>query len=479
MVKLVENDSFESMLKAYGRLSFLIESERNIKSASSSAITEKLIRDNLPDKDHFAVHNIALGAGEFWGQNRNGDYFPEEMLIRDHPTFVKNGHFFREHKNSNPKYAIGKVVASAFNEPMHRVELIIHGDKRKAEPEYERAKAGKESHYSMSVSVPYDICSCCEHKAAKTIYYCPCLQDHMNQWMPKFKKFAYAENPKGRFFDISDVANNADRIAHHIEYIFNKDDMQKAASLNHGPFSEELATAAGVVIPEESLNGFHEASHQEVLIKLAEMQIKSQEPSSREHGFAKAASHSYQVTRLSEDDLKALKEFEPEVLFVQLAKTASVLPFIPFCAYTGLTTLKEAEENLINKRACTMLASLPQTLKSSTIDFDLENLFTPDMTKAGCFLDSVKQSCIDEVSRKISPLRQFATYRMLRDSLASPSEATKEASNIVLPCDNQAQRLAVLYGIYKVASIAAAKEYLSSTNNTIDDNTFMLLNYCT
>ena len=100
-----------------------------------------------------------MGDGETYGQNRNGDYWPKEANSKYHDTFVKKGHFFREHNNRDPKEAIGIVKASAHNSDMSRIELVIHGDKKKAEEEYELAKEGKALSFSMSARVPYDICN--------------------------------------------------------------------------------------------------------------------------------------------------------------------------------------------------------------------------------------------------------------------------------------------------------------------------------
>ena len=62
----------EELLKAAGRVVTLVENNSHVKEASSSSVTESLLRENMPDKDHFMVHLIAMGDGETYGQNRNG-----------------------------------------------------------------------------------------------------------------------------------------------------------------------------------------------------------------------------------------------------------------------------------------------------------------------------------------------------------------------------------------------------------------------
>jgi len=487
MVKLVYNDINDALLKAAsGQLSFLFETMRDIrKSASSSAFSAKLINDNLPDQDHFGVHLIAMGAGEWWDKNRNGDWFPEEMLKRSHHTFVTNGHFFREHNNRDPKKAIGIVKASAYNDDMHRVELIIHGDKRKAEPEYERAKAGKVSAYSMSVSVPYDVCSCCGKKSAKTIYYCGHLRDHMNEYLPKFKKFAYAENPKGTFFDISDVANNADRTAFYLQYKFHPDDeaMAKAASVHGFQFSEHLATAAGVCIPDSYPLSFQNPEHAEMLTKLASLEahienlLRSSETSPEILFVKSAAKLSFHPESLAEADLEQLKALPPELVFVQLAKRASILPFIAFCAYTGQQTLEEASISPVIQKAATLLPTMFREHLPKSIDIDMESLFTPDMEKAGCFVDRASGEFLDKLARNaLSADHELLARRILLNSMRAEAEAAKCASVLTPEEEGNAIKLASIYGTYKVAAISAISEFHKLP---VDDPTLLALTLVT
>jgi hypothetical protein len=80
------------------------------------------------------VHIIALGAGEFFSGNRNGDFFKEAVLKQYHPTFVKHAHAYRNHDNKNPEKSYGHVKHSAFNDEMKRVELltVLNGTKEAA-----------------------------------------------------------------------------------------------------------------------------------------------------------------------------------------------------------------------------------------------------------------------------------------------------------------------------------------------------------
>ena len=69
------------------------------------------------DDKSYALVN-ALGAGEYFGANKNGDYFPEDVLKQYHKTFEALAHVYRHHVNKDPKKSMGKVVFSHYNPKM-------------------------------------------------------------------------------------------------------------------------------------------------------------------------------------------------------------------------------------------------------------------------------------------------------------------------------------------------------------------------
>jgi hypothetical protein len=78
------------------------------------------------------LHLIALGSYEGTGYNRNGDAFLEDDCRKNHGFFKQAGRaVHRHHRNQpgDPKY--GVIKASAYNEPMRRVELIVGLDNDK------------------------------------------------------------------------------------------------------------------------------------------------------------------------------------------------------------------------------------------------------------------------------------------------------------------------------------------------------------
>lgn len=240
MEKIHYQDDHPEVIKEAGYQFQFIDGDAALTKSASDAFTRAEVDKWKPDSRHFGLHVIAMGSEESVGPNRNGDGWPAAALERYHPTFVKYGCFFREHKNRCQKtQGIGTIKAAAYNKPMSRIELIIWGDKEKAEEEYEMAKAGKELSFSMSARMPFDRCSICDKKSRSQTAYCSHLKDHMLQYMPQMRKYAFARNMDDlKFFDISRVGRRADRVATYLRYMFG-DDMAKAAS-----FGERVITGA-------------------------------------------------------------------------------------------------------------------------------------------------------------------------------------------------------------------------------------------
>ena len=102
-----------------------------------------------PDPAYMYLHVIAMGAGEYYGCNINGDYFPEHDLIARHKTFETNAKVFKEHDNKPTSPSYGKVAFSWYNPKMHRVELVLAVDKIKGKEFVDRQNRGEQLEVSM------------------------------------------------------------------------------------------------------------------------------------------------------------------------------------------------------------------------------------------------------------------------------------------------------------------------------------------
>jgi hypothetical protein len=223
--------------------------------------------DNLKlAKDDVPVHQIALGASEAYGPNRNGDGFKEAECRAHHDRFVKYARWYRNHKNKDPKQSYGHFKASAYNDEMRRVELlgILNGSKEAAErngglvadKELEKLAKGEDIPGSMACRVAHDVCSNCLNKAATRADYCTedtCVGTngekrggckHNLTKVGSDGHVLHVDNPDPYWFDYSNVFRPADRIA----YGGGADYLQKAASHEfvHGA---EMADALGVTAP--------------------------------------------------------------------------------------------------------------------------------------------------------------------------------------------------------------------------------------
>jgi len=218
----------------------------------------KLVRSMPKTNSSLPVLVSAMGAGEYWGSNSNGDYFPESSLIHTppnwlglsldlqrqlgarwewgYPTFY-NAHAFQHHVNKDPARAFGDVVYAMWDPQMKRVLLVINIDREKARvmgaiSVVDKIENGEFPDVSMGCKVPYDVCTICadwsritqnpkkdlaEHRkrpirglSTTRHEYCQHLQAELNKIYPDGRKVAMI-NLHPKFFDLSFVFIGADK----------------------------------------------------------------------------------------------------------------------------------------------------------------------------------------------------------------------------------------------------------------------------
>ncbi len=182
-----------------------------VKSAADGTIQNFVRTQVLPNRDpnKMYLHINALGSGEYYGANRNGDYFPEDNLRAHYKTF-EQGHVFRHHINKDPAKSMGRVLFATYNEAMHRVELVVEVDKTLGRDIEERLLRGDYPWTSMACKTPFDTCSICKNQAHSKAEYCTHLTQQMGQVLDDGSKVAAINNGPLRFFDISIVVKPAD-----------------------------------------------------------------------------------------------------------------------------------------------------------------------------------------------------------------------------------------------------------------------------
>lgn len=228
----------------WGPTAVLLHPRSMEKLASSTHVPDRILdfMANIRPRDdgRYLLLN-ALGALEYWGINKNGDGFPEWSLKGEQPppdvmefirsknlpippmwgyrTFETYAYPFRHHNNSDPVHSIGeRVCCAAYNDRMHRVELIIFILKSKAEDLIKKIDDGIPIAWSMGAKLLWDVCSICMNAAKNRAAYCDHLKKSLGDIYSDGRKvFAYNYFP--RFFDISEVLIPADRSAYSLRKI--------------------------------------------------------------------------------------------------------------------------------------------------------------------------------------------------------------------------------------------------------------------
>jgi hypothetical protein len=194
------------------------------------------IKKLKPQKGKSVIHLIALSNEERNGPNRNMDGFSRKDNVTAHTQFRTQGHAFADHKNSDPNKSIGKVAATAHNDLMDRVELLVELDHKKMPDRYRQAlEEGKDLAWSMGSLQKYDTCSHCGHKAPTSKDHCLHIKTALGEVLEDGTQI-YMKNPNPSYFDISVVGKPADRIGY---------SLQKVAYGNGIVGGHELAEQAG------------------------------------------------------------------------------------------------------------------------------------------------------------------------------------------------------------------------------------------
>lgn len=206
-----------------------------------------------PIPGHSIVYVLAVSAWETYGENRNGDGFPEHPFKEDmsppwiapddtlplhYKTFEQFGYNYRHHVNKDPKKAVGKVMKAFWNPAMHRVELLIDLDNAKAPDLAQRIEAGEFPPVSMGTRVKYDVCNICGNRAPTRAQYCDHLKFQMKQTLPDGRTVC-ALNPKPKFFDISWVFKPADPTAYMMKKV--AEAPYEISGANAGEYLDKMA----------------------------------------------------------------------------------------------------------------------------------------------------------------------------------------------------------------------------------------------
>ena len=507
MNKIVRTEDNDQLLGELGSLITLVDPHRLHKQAASNAMSRSMLAEHRPDRDHFLMHVIAMGDYDAYGYNRNADAFTKQANEQYHHTFVDDGHFFREHRNTDPSLKIGDVRASIHNPEMNRVELAVWGHKKKASDVYDRIRSSENVSVSMSCMVDYDVDSITGKRCKSAAEYEPHMRTQPGQYIPAFRKYAFVYNPHPRFFDISYVSRPADRIAHYLDFYLNDEDgdMRKAASAGGVIPGARLAEAEGILVPARLVEGTaalrpytrtllekfaaHERDYQHALQGQGELVLVDFVKNAAEYTFAPN-------TELDGTTIRALRDLQPATLFGELAKRATVLPFYSFLSYATGESVEALQKDAKAHAAHSMLPRVFRDMMGDCCVLD-DGMFEPHehgfMSALDPANDDVVQELMNQATEDLTVAPQSCGQRTIsiRIELGArrPSEVRaegKEQSEEAKPDEEKptksekkaehagrsAKELAHLYGIYKLAAAAAIAQH---SNYALDNQMFMRL----
>ncbi len=360
---------------------------------------------------------LALGAGEYYGCNRNGDYFSESWLKKKYKTFETHGHNYKHHVNKDPNKSYGKITKAYWNPKMKRVELLIKVDNNKANDIIERVNNNDLVPVSMACRVPYDVCSICGHKSKSTKEYCKHLKEQMTKILSDGRQ-VYAFNVDPIFFDISYVFRPADRTA----YVLTKVARDKSYSIKYAKHNH-------LDLKKEAL-----------LRKLSEIEKEIEG-----YGFLDKALPS---DSLSEDIIAKLKEYPSGLALSSLAKNGIILSMPDFLR-TLLPNNKIPDIEGIRPPTINHCLEYPfEEMRDSVIPFGLANI-------------------ISKIKDSFSLLPDIATNRALEATFKSPTKiriwpgghsVSRASGKIIIKSSSD---LGGFYNGYKIASALLNPNFLN------------------
>ena len=426
-------------------------------------------------KDEIPVHMIAIGSTEDYGPNRNGDGFTRDCCKNYHHTFEKFARFYRDHANKNPAKSFGIVKASAYHEPMKRIELVcaLNGSKEAADrnggliadKEMEKLSNDKDIAVSMACKIPFDICSSCGNKARTRAEYC---DDPANGGMCKAGGLKHnigrvlsdghvlhADNPNPTFFDISHVFRPADRIA----YVSGK--LEKAAG--HATLSgAELAEQLGVTAPMMVDLGGNSSKRAELQLAALNMLVQAEAEQATE--WTKVALASSPAVQ-PPIDVTACASVKIAEVLRGLADAGVILPLRDFLALT----VKTANENLISATA----KALPSIFSKLANDVDIVSHLENNAYYPANTANTAVRMWAEKVAQTHSVLPNHVERRaylaVLRNVQSTDFSTEKQSTG------SAETALAQHYALYKIAAFAAICEKYG--NNLLTANHCVLQNY--
>jgi hypothetical protein len=456
MIKVTYSSDISSTVGVGGEI---VKSELELGKQASTIF--KMDYDKMkPPKGMTGIHLVALGDSEAYPMNRNGDLFPMEACKKYYDTFVRHGHVFQHHRNKDPKKAIGKIIASAYNPEMHRIELYIWADNEKSHDHLERLERTGEVSFSMACKVPFDRCSVCgaKRKTPGDKNECDHIKYNLGKIMEDGTQIGtYNDDPT--WFDISFVGRPADRIAWSLKVA---SAMPDDLTINS---SVKQAEIEGYTLPDDIAIESDVAKRKfDIMRKLADAYAKCESWISGETNPAGRDRYTFELrklagARLDGSVLMSLRELDPSCAFAALGDAGIVMDAPSFFKYAFGADFNAVEKYLpaVEKAASAVIREAVDT--SSCAEFCNCSRFD---AAAGILSKPVPFGLMESMSKSAAAMgfgTVDAVTRILdvvasgREPSFSNSEKTAESVDHAV-----ATKLAKKYAMYKIAAICAVMD---------------------
>ena len=454
ILKVIPAGGQDELVKAAGLMVQVYESSRHIKSAASPLFSRADLENQAPPKGKFLSHMITMGSSELYGPNRNYDDWPHEELLRKHATFVTHARNYREHRNDDPKKAIGTIREERYCPELQRGEVLMWTDIDKAEEEFEKARRGEEQSGSMAARVKSDICTACGFESRKPSERCDCIALTPGRYFPEKKAYATMRNVDPTFKDYSWVRRPADRIAHYLNYMM--PDHQKAASAGDRVLrGDELADMYGMT-PRGPV---------EFLSEIAEYDAVSDDPVKA--AFVKHVTPYVFRHHLSEPILAKMASMDTGKVMRELVDRSMVLPLPDFHSWVTGTSLRTSEIDPVVKEASSKMAAIRAIIikrvrhepSMAKLMNDSITEFNPALPGCGCSPGDAVTGFFDKVREKFSARFDVLSKSANANIRAGFTPRIEDTS----PLSDEAFALGALYNAY----LAKTASYLQHEPNAL------------
>jgi hypothetical protein len=416
MWKYIQSDSQERLVTDVGLMLQVWEDRQHIKQAASPLYSREDILEFAPPRGKFLSHSVTLGAHELYGPNRNHDSWRNDELMRKHATFLTHAKVYREHKNQKPEYAIGEIKSARYCPKLGRGEVLFWTDIEKAAKEFERARKGEVQHTSMAANVEADKCTACNYISKVAHQRCSCIRHRAGQYIKSAGAYALMDNINPTFKDQSFVERPADRIAHTMDYLFDKAASTGAAST--GAASTGAASAEVLMRGDEMAAAYGNSPIFDAILSIHQA-MDSDNP------HTKAASQwvwprAWQG-QYDEDLVTRMKGHAwPARVFASLQKRAMVMPLATFSAYLNNTTVHAALADPTVKEASEKMAQIRGMIiarisKSPGFALDMHRA-AEEFAPASCCCEDAIDQVMDKARDQFSLRYEALTKRAVTNA---------------------------------------------------------------